>query len=866
MKKAPKRYKDGGSTTLTDKPSKKVDLTRWSPELAEEAKKYALEAESNKLKTGGQSYHAFGGYGTLGLDPKTGKQYTDFSEDPNYKLVSGNAGQRVFQTSKSMPYGKNDVANPNYPNGLPQTFVEVTDKDGNRKLAQYPTATYQATQTTEVVDPMKNKTAPSILNAGTYETDYNKTKVTPQIQTTTQQPSFLTGNTQSPVVYNYAKGGIVKRLGYANGTGIGGVNGEDTLSMYGGGQGENAVASGGQGGGKFDVSQFSGMSGPGAEVEKWMEADAMGSSGRVNKKQYAAAGAIGEGERGAQMGMKYGGPWGALIGGAAGFTKGGIQNYVQANQINEGVDYGERMADADIAREEQAKKFNRDLQRQMLERQQGLAKGGVVKGKGGPKDDAIKAKVEGGSFIVPAENAHIAKQVKKMIAPSKKKEVADLDQEGETPVKLSDGEFMFTPEEKEEIISELGEEFLEAMAPNAEDEDEGMREGGLTPYKAKKMLKDGTAHGKPLSEKRRGYLGLIASGYKCGGMVKGYAEGTTAEGVSYESPEEKKYKAAQKRYSELQQEESELASSKDKSAKTRLLDVRSQRTALEKEYGFNNKSKNIPSMSGASIEKALGGGKTQGIKTSSKVGIKPEVLQSKTTELPVKLTEDVTITPTTETVTDTVTETPSKGMSKTQQDYLGKGLGIAGDVARSTGNYFLPYKQYQMGTQFLAEAGKRPQYQIDPDFNKSVTTAQANAQFGFTPEEKAIVDSRNLNALRAAQGAAQNYSGGSNAVALNLMRQAGSDYYNRGLQSALANKNLQMSKQQQANSLIADKAAMNRQIFQDSLNAWKENQAAGGALVGAGLSNALGANRLNQEISFQRQYNQGNNPWVNYNI
>lgn len=38
-----------------------------------------------------------------------------------------------------------------------------------------------------------------------------------------------------------------------------------------------------------------------------------------------------------------------------------------------------------------------------------------------------------------------------------------------------------------------------------------MEKGGLTPSKAKKILKDGTAQGKPLTEKQKRYFGYMAS-------------------------------------------------------------------------------------------------------------------------------------------------------------------------------------------------------------------------------------------------------------------------------------------------------------------------------------------------------------------
>jgi len=114
-----------------------------------------------------------------------------------------------------------------------------------------------------------------------------------------------------------------------------------------------------------------------------------------------------------------------------------------------------------------------------------FADGGEIKGKGGPKSDSINAKVEEGSFIVPAENADLAKQLAIKILGKNPSKKANLSQGGETPVKLSDGEYMFSPEEKMEL--EANGIDLSTLAPNAKED--------------------------------------LINHLKCGGKVKGYAAG-----------------------------------------------------------------------------------------------------------------------------------------------------------------------------------------------------------------------------------------------------------------------------------------------------------------------------------------------------
>lgn len=213
----------------------------------------------------------------------------------------------------------------------------------------------------------------------------------------------------------------------------------------------------------------------------------------------------------------------------------------------------------------------------------GYAKGGTIVGKGGPKSDSILTNsnsVESGSFVVPAENNEEAKGIRGLLFGNKNKK-AQFKKGGETDsdIALSNGEHLFTPSERKKIVSYLGQEILEELAPNAEEnkesemteaaqggllgtltDRENMREykkGGLTSQKAKMMLHDGTINGKPITEQQRKYFGLIASGGKetkaeggdvFGGNKNGgkimapkmmYADGTPPDGVNSEEEKAK---------------------------------------------------------------------------------------------------------------------------------------------------------------------------------------------------------------------------------------------------------------------------------------------------------------------------------------
>jgi hypothetical protein len=90
------------------------------------------------------------------------------------------------------------------------------------------------------------------------------------------------------------------------------------------------------------------------------------------------------------------------------------------------------------------------------------AEGGKVKGKGTAKSDSIPAKIPTGSIVVPAENANMAEALRASFLPKKEGKMKS----GKTgvPVRVSNGEHMFTPKEKKKIDEAL---MAKGMNPNA---------------------------------------------------------------------------------------------------------------------------------------------------------------------------------------------------------------------------------------------------------------------------------------------------------------------------------------------------------------------------------------------------------------
>lgn len=137
--------------------------------------------------------------------------------------------------------------------------------------------------------------------------------------------------------------------------------------------------------------------------------------------------------------------------------------------------------------------------------------GGEIEGAGTAKSDSIKAKVAPKSFIVPAENAGVAEMLRKMYLGQNTK-TADVKQSDGKRVNLSNGEHLFTPEEKT-YLEKMGVN-MNALAPNANDE-----------------AKEGTNY--------------RTIGNKKGGEVKGYSDGTTGNGTDFWGDTQKEYDAKQ---------------------------------------------------------------------------------------------------------------------------------------------------------------------------------------------------------------------------------------------------------------------------------------------------------------------------------
>lgn len=197
------------------------------------------------------------------------------------------------------------------------------------------------------------------------------------------------------------------------------------------------------------------------------------------------------------------------------------------------------------------------------------------------------------------------------------------------------------------------------------------------------------------------------------------------------------------------------------------------------------------------------------------------------------------------------TKPPATTKEKTnpfKQMDIGKGIALA---------------QTGLGLQQLLQDGERPVDSLDADFVKTVDEAKADSQFGFTPLQMQIAN-RGIEKNRAAdEQTIINLSGGSAGTALANIRAAGIAANDAKANLTAQSEALRLQKKRYADSQVANKANMSKQLFNEKLNAFNVDQQAGAGLLGAGIQNVIGASRLDREIEAQKKRESMYNPTFN---
>lgn len=184
-------------------------------------------------------------------------------------------------------------------------------------------------------------------------------------------------------------------------------------------------------------------------------------------------------------------------------------------------------------------------------------------------------------------------------------------------------------------------------------------------------------------------------------------------------------------------------------------------------------------------------------------------------------------------------------------------------------NYGIPLAQSIIGFNQLQKIGDRPVDKLDPDLVNAFDTSRNNAikadlsaRYGMSAEELAAFRMQNAALTNAGRYNARNFSGGSGANALNMERSVINDSFDRALQAKIADKNIQMQKQQNAyalqnsvNSLAQYKQEANRRLFNDDLAAFQQKTDAASGLMATGLSNLSDAAAADKRMREFRKMN-----------
>ena len=541
-----------------------------------------------------------------------------------------------------------------------------------------------------------------------------------------------------------------------------------------------------------------------------------------------------------------------------------------------------------MAAENEAK-FQTNLANQLSTRNS-YSKGGKIVGKGTGTSDSIKAKIKEDSHIIPKKNAKIAEAIRETILEEPKEKEASLNQSGGTDVKLSNGEHLFSPEEVKEIEAHGID--LDDLSPDAEHGDDEMNKGGLTPAKAKIILHDGTIRGKKITDKQRKFFGAVSNGYKCGGKVKGYADGGEVEDP-FKTIRERQIKA---------QRDSDLKELKDLSEQYRELKRKSTSSNPIERAEYNRNivqlaermkqisdkqslsTKSLPTKTGEELNKLLKEpvvksnlGKVAASKSSLSDPAQSSLNRAMANQdvdnsivvPPSEVTTGIakSITSPTNAIDDAANRASydadmAARLAETAPKKNNTAKNILGGVSTAI-NYGLPIAQTALGLKYLKKSGQRPVDQIDPIFQTTLNDANTRATYGFTPEEQALLNNQNNNLTSAQRFAARNYSGGSAGNAYAMERTALNDAYGRGLSNAVQNRELQLNKKQYADQLGLNKVELSRRLFNDKLAAWQQQQQAGQNLLGTGLGNLVAANRYEQEKRAIADNNAIQNNWLN---
>lgn len=459
------------------------------------------------------------------------------------------------------------------------------------------------------------------------------------------------------------------------------------------------------------------------------------------------------------------------------------------------------------------------------------AEGGVIKGKGTGKSDSINATIKANSFVVPVENASIAEEIRKKILKTPPTKKANLNQSKGEQIKVSNGEHLFTPNEKNQI--EMNGIDLDDLAPDSELEENNKKNGGLTQEKAKIILHDETIRGKKITDQQRKFFGAISNGEE----IKGYENGGKIPNSG--KPNTKKT------YSQLITPPMSWTGSKEQWKAATDKAIKEGRVVPTPET--NNSIK-------APIYKQSNSNSSAPY-SSAQQKIEDNIIVPNGNKSPNQIESEL------QAEKDAATNAKALGDSTYAVDtrnnpYAPKSKQprtLADRLSNVDPTAFVGLGQSALGLNML-KGQKRPvdNFKLDPTYDASVNRSVNDARFGLTPEQQFAANQDIQNGLNDAKYAGLATAGGNGVQAFNTNRAAINDAWKAKLGLKQADTDLRMQKQQYADSMVANRAGIlagnRRQAFTDAMNTFQQKQQAGSELIGAGLANTIGAYRFNQDM------------------
>lgn len=500
-----------------------------------------------------------------------------------------------------------------------------------------------------------------------------------------------------------------------------------------------------------------------------------------------------------------------------------------------------------------------------------LADGGVIKGKGTGKSDSINAKVKGDSFVVPAENAEAAEEIREKILGKSPRPIANLKQKGGEQVKLSNGEHLFTPEEKEELM-EKGVN-VDMLAPKSEVK---AMDKGHVMFPKVLGYKDGGNI--PKGTKVNGATWNGKNWVSDTGSIYTSKKGKSFESAYNQSVEKAKGLQKQKTDTELNVYKRKLKEANDSgnSGEASKLQAKiNQLSGVKTEVDSNTKKDEAPSQKTApkapSVKSKSTASKSSYTPPSADYNPNDEVVvpngNISGVELKKQQEKEALDNENAKSLNDTAYAADYKNNPLAPKPKTQKTNGILNKIGNVDPTAFVGIGQTALGLNQLSKS-KRPVWNpaLDQTYNNAVDRSIKDASFGLTPENKYLLEQDNQNAMNDARASARNYAGGSGTTAFNQERAA----INQGLAAKLglkiADQDKRMEKQMYADQQIANRAnilANNRRTaFNDAMGAFQQKQQAGSELIGAGLANTIGAYRFNKDMQARQAADQARTDWT----